>query len=138
MNILITGVSGFLGSRLFSSVSGVITGVGRNDLTDNDGPFYIKTMAKDVDYSDCLANQNVVIHCAARVHLMSDESLDPLSSFREVNTAGTLNLARQAAKAGVRRFIFISSIKVNGEQISLNLKILMAYLKLRQKMGCLR
>ena len=115
MNILITGVSGFLGARIFSKVSGVITGFGRNYLEEFDGPFYIKTMAQNIDYSDCLANQNVVIHCAARVHVMADDSLDPLSSFREVNTAGTLNLARQAAKAGVRRFIFISSIKVNGE-----------------------
>jgi UDP-glucose 4-epimerase len=115
MNILITGVSGFLGSKLYRKIPGRITGIGRNHLEEFDGPFYIKVMAQNVDYSDCLANQNVVIHCAARVHVMSDESLDPLSSFREVNTSGTLNLARQAAKAGVRRFIFISSIKVNGE-----------------------
>jgi UDP-glucose 4-epimerase len=115
MNILISGVSGFLGSRLFNSVSGVITGVDRNDLTDNDGLFYIKTMTKDVEYSDYLANRNVIINCAARVHLMSDKSLYPLSSFRKINTLDTLHLARQPAKAGVRRFIFISSIKVNGE-----------------------
>jgi nucleoside-diphosphate-sugar epimerase len=56
-----------------------------------------------------------VIHTAARVHIMDDSAADPLTEFRKVNTAGTLNLAQQAADAGVKRFIFISSIKVNGE-----------------------
>lgn len=58
---------------------------------------------------------DVVIHCAARVHVMHDQAVDPLIEFRKVNLAGTLNLARQAAAAGVQRFVFISSIKVNGE-----------------------
>lgn len=58
---------------------------------------------------------DVVIHLAARAHVMHDQSIDPLSEFRRVNVDGTLNLARQAAAKGVRRFIFVSSIKVNGE-----------------------
>jgi len=58
---------------------------------------------------------DVVIHLAARVHIMNDDSKDPLAEFRKVNTEGTLNLARQAAESGVRRFIYLSSIKVNGE-----------------------
>ncbi len=62
-----------------------------------------------------MAGVEVVIHAAARVHVMHDESSDPLAEFRKVNVDGTLNLARQAAEAGVGRFIFISSIKVNGE-----------------------
>ncbi len=57
----------------------------------------------------------VVIHAAARAHIMRDEALDPLAEYRRVNVAGTLNLARQAASTGVRRFVFVSSIKVNGE-----------------------
>src|SRR5690606_20390339 len=56
-----------------------------------------------------------VIHCAARVHVMNEHSVDPLGAFRAVNVNATLNLARQAATVGVRRFIFVSSIKVNGE-----------------------
>ncbi|AZD30984.1 UDP-glucose 4-epimerase [Pseudomonas chlororaphis] len=60
----------------------------------------------------------MVIHVAARVHVMHDTLTDPLAAFREVNVEGTLNLARQAVEAGVKRFIFISSIKVNGEQTS--------------------
>ena len=58
---------------------------------------------------------DVVIHTAARVHIMNDSAIDPLSEFRRVNIEGTLNLARQAAKAGVKRFVFISSVRVNGE-----------------------
>ncbi|WP_460120623.1 UDP-glucose 4-epimerase family protein [Pseudomonas sp. H3_G09] len=62
-----------------------------------------------------LRNVEVVVHCAARVHVMNDSSADPLNEFREVNVQGTLRLARSAAASGVKRFIFISSIKVNGE-----------------------
>lgn len=58
---------------------------------------------------------HAVVHCAARVHVMQDGAPDPLQVYREVNVDGTLNLALQAAQAGVRRFVFVSSIKVNGE-----------------------
>ncbi|MCG9095339.1 UDP-glucose 4-epimerase family protein [Laribacter hongkongensis] len=58
---------------------------------------------------------DVLVHLAARVHVMKDTSADPLTEFRKVNVAGTANLARQAAKVGVKRFVFLSSIKVNGE-----------------------
>ncbi|WP_367576982.1 NAD-dependent epimerase/dehydratase family protein [Pseudoalteromonas agarivorans] len=62
-----------------------------------------------------LSGAKVLIHCAARVHIMNDNSENPIDEFRAVNTKGTLNLATQAAQAGVKRFIFISTIKVNGE-----------------------
>ncbi|MCP8689153.1 UDP-glucose 4-epimerase family protein [Marinobacterium sedimentorum] len=62
-----------------------------------------------------LEKADVVIHCAARVHVMADDAADPLTAFRAVNTVATLEFARAAAQAGVRRFIFLSSIKVNGE-----------------------
>ena len=58
---------------------------------------------------------HTVVHAAARVHVMHDTEADPLTAFRAVNVEGTLNLARQAAAAGVKRFVFISSVKVNGE-----------------------
>ena len=58
---------------------------------------------------------STVLHLAARVHIMDDPASDPLAAFRKVNTLGTLNLARQAAATGVNRFVFVSSIKVNGE-----------------------
>ncbi|SKB00791.1 UDP-glucose 4-epimerase [Pseudomonas extremaustralis] len=70
---------------------------------------------EDVNWHSSLAGVDAVVHCAARVHVMSDTEVDPLAAFRKVNVEGTLNLARQAAQAGVRRFVFISSIKVNGE-----------------------
>jgi nucleoside-diphosphate-sugar epimerase len=62
-----------------------------------------------------LQGVDVVVHTAARVHVMADTAADPLTAFRAVNVGGTLNLARQAAAAGVKRFVFISSVKVNGE-----------------------
>jgi len=66
-------------------------------------------------WETALLGIDVVVHCAARVHVMHDDASDPLDAYRIVNVDGTLNLARQAAQAGVRRFVFISSIKVNGE-----------------------
>jgi len=62
-----------------------------------------------------LRGADCIIHTAARVHVMHDTESDPLSAFRSVNADGTLNLAHQAAAAGVKRFVFISSVKVNGE-----------------------
>jgi UDP-glucose 4-epimerase len=67
------------------------------------------------DWSAALAGVNAVVHTAARVHVMQEVAADPLAEFRRVNVQGTLNLARQAAQAGVRRLVFISSVKVNGE-----------------------
>jgi len=66
------------------------------------------------DWRAALAGCDVVVHLAARVHVMSDAASEPLAEFRKVNTVATLNLARQAAAAGVRRFVFVSSVKVNG------------------------
>jgi UDP-glucose 4-epimerase len=67
------------------------------------------------DWQPALPGCNAVVHLAARVHVMNDKAQDPLALYRATNTEGTLNLARQAAQAGVERFIFISTIKVNGE-----------------------
>src|SRR5690606_13782615 len=69
----------------------------------------------DTDWQEALKDCNVVVHLAARVHVMDDKTSDPLAEFLKVNLHGTLNLARQAATAGVRRFVYVSSIKVNGE-----------------------
>jgi UDP-glucose 4-epimerase len=72
-------------------------------------------MNAETDWGLGLQGCYSVIHCAARVHVMKDKVADPLNAYREVNVGGTLNLARQAAAAGVGRFICLSSIKVNGE-----------------------
>jgi nucleoside-diphosphate-sugar epimerase len=58
---------------------------------------------------------DVIVHCAARVHVMNEKGADGLAAFRKINVEGTVRLARRAAECGVKRFIFISSIKVNGE-----------------------
>ncbi|NCO15055.1 MAG: NAD-dependent epimerase/dehydratase family protein, partial [Thiomicrospira sp.] len=71
----------------------------------------------DTDFSLAMAlkNSDVVVHAAARAHIMRDELADPLAEYRKVNRDATLALARLAAQAGVKRFVFVSSIKVNGE-----------------------
>lgn len=69
----------------------------------------------ETDWSDALLGVNVVIHLAARVHVMKDVAADPLAEFLKVNLHGTVNLARQTARASVKRLVYVSSIKVNGE-----------------------
>ncbi|MEZ9793748.1 NAD-dependent epimerase/dehydratase family protein, partial [Vibrio splendidus] len=116
MSILITGALGFLGRVIVDNLRGKekLVLLGRIDKGENSDLFY-KDVNSVTDYSDCLTGVGCIIHCAARVHIMGDESNDPLNDYREVNTLGTLNLARQAVEFGVKRFIFISSIKANGE-----------------------
>jgi nucleoside-diphosphate-sugar epimerase len=72
-------------------------------------------LAPDTDWRRALVGRECVVHLAARVHVMKEESHDPLAEFRRDNVEATLNLARQAAEAGVRRFLFLSTVKVNGE-----------------------
>ena len=120
MNILLTGATGFLGSRIATAlqskpdVSLTVT-LRRTVEIDADHIIEVQGLDANTDWSPALAYQQVVIHAAARAHIMKDEVLDPLSEYRRVNVDGTINLARQSAAAGVKRFIFISSIKVNGE-----------------------
>lgn len=117
MNILLTGSTGFLGSRLLELIPSVFNTellVRKTSLLHSECQ-YIGNIDGESNYSEALNGKDILIHCAARAHLMNDQSTDPLLEFYEVNTYGTLNLAKQAAVAGVKRFIFISSIKVNGE-----------------------
>ena len=116
MNLtLVTGASGFVGSILMKQLAqqGMPTiGVSR---TPTDGVFTVPTYGSEMDWSPLLVGVKTVIHVAARVHVMRDRSLDPLSDFRKANVDATLHLARAAVRAGVKRFVFISTIKVNGE-----------------------
>jgi len=120
MNILLTGASGFIG-RVIERELRKRVGISVTLLVRSPGPAFLPTthvvgrLSVDTDWSTAVAQQQVVIHAAARAHVMKDEVADPLAEYRRVNVEGTLNLARQAAAAGVKRFIFISSIKVNGE-----------------------
>jgi len=133
MKVLITGATGFVGLALVDSlvkasydVTAVVreyssilredvvqvAGCDLKELSSSSSLFQnkIKQTLQDVD---------VVIHLAARVHVMNDNSVDPLTEFRAVNCDVTLELARIAVNAGVKRFIFISSVKVNGEMTAL-------------------
>jgi nucleoside-diphosphate-sugar epimerase len=118
--VLVSGASGFVGTglcaelfRLGQSVRAAV----RSATTQVTG---IETVSVgeingETDWTEALLGIKVIIHLAARVHVMKDNAACPLEASRKVNVDGTINLFRQAAKAGVQRFIFISSIKVNGE-----------------------
>ncbi|HDY7739291.1 TPA: SDR family oxidoreductase [Vibrio vulnificus] len=115
--ILITGSNGFLGSSIVDRVQhkGVKLLDRGGDNKHSCCEFFQHEINGHEDYRHALEDCNTVIHCAARVHVMSDKVDNPLMLYREINTSGTTNLAKQAVEAGVKRFIFISSIKVNGE-----------------------
>jgi nucleoside-diphosphate-sugar epimerase len=120
--IAVTGATGFVGgavSRYLSTRPEFSVRVAvRNGYVCPDNAVdvrLIKSIEPDVRWEAFLQGADVVIHAAARVHVMNDSSTDPEAEYFRLNVAGTLNLAEQAAATGVKRFIFISSIKVNGE-----------------------
>jgi len=120
MKVFVTGANGLVGRVLCTELCrqehDVVAAL-RSESISQAGVerVIIGGIDSTTDWSAALLNVNAVIHLAARVHVMHDAVVDPLAEFRKVNVDGTLNLAVQAAKAGVRRFIFISSVKVNGE-----------------------
>jgi nucleoside-diphosphate-sugar epimerase len=119
MMMLLTGASGFVGAAILETAQ--LRGMSVRPVfrcqtsAEYRGAVIVPTLAADTDWSAAVSDIDVVIHCAARVHVMRDSEADPLMAFRAVNVEGTLNLARQSAHAGVKRFIFVSSVKVNGE-----------------------
>ena len=119
---LVTGGSGFLGRALIDRLArlpdrSVVAPLRTQSVTLANGvrSLLLGDLNGTNDWQTALNGVDVVVHAAARVHVMKEVSRDPLAAFREVNVEATLNLARQAAACGVKRFIFISSIKVNGE-----------------------
>ena len=121
--ILITGATGFIGNALLhhlliTKMPTEIVAAVREDLEQFPKGVCVKKIGDitpDTDWSDALLGAEVVIHLAARVHVMEDTYNSPIQEYRRINVDGTLNLARQSAALGLKRFIFISSIKVNGE-----------------------
>jgi nucleoside-diphosphate-sugar epimerase len=120
MKFLVTGANGFVGKALCDELSEqgyAVRGAVRSAKVVIEQCERVVTGEFDnnTDWATALTGVDVVIHLAARVHVMHETSIDPLAAFRQVNVAGTENLARQAARAGVKRLVYVSSIKVNGE-----------------------
>ncbi len=121
--ILVTGATGFVGKALVQRLLAddesrrlvVAVRIYGQPWPKQVIPIVTGDLKPSTDWSIALEGVAVVVHSAARVHVMHDTEADPLTVFRAVNVDGTLNLARQAAAAGVKRFVFISSVKVNGE-----------------------
>ena len=124
MNILVTGANGFIGRALCErllaegcQVRGAVRSkVSRTALPAGVEATPIGSIGSDTEWGEALAGIDTVVHLAARVHVMDDAAYDPLAAYRQVNVEGTECLAIAAANAGVKRFVYISSVKVNGEK----------------------
>lgn len=123
-NVLVTGSTGFVGRPLckkllqkaFSVRGSVWIAEATSNLPAGMQAASIESIGPDTDWSAALTGIDTIIHLAARVHVMDETSGDPLAAYRKVNVGGTENLARQAAAHGVRRLVFLSSVKVHGEE----------------------
>lgn len=124
--VLVSGATGFVGRALCSELvqrEYGVRAVVRDFSRSVDGHcelVKINSIESTTDWSSALHGVDVVVHLAARVHVMRDTATSPLTEFRRVNVEGTLKLASQAAALGVRRFVYLSSIKVNGESTRLD------------------
>ena len=118
MKFFLTGATGFVGSRLLGHL--VADGISVRALVREPSdilPAEVGQIIGDLDsFSGDLVGIDVVVHMAARAHMMRDEVVDPLMEYRKINRDSTLALARLAAQAKVERFVFVSSIGVNGNQ----------------------
>jgi nucleoside-diphosphate-sugar epimerase len=121
LKVLLIGASGFVGRHLMRHLlaEGIPfrAAVHRSEDGFPAGVEVVRGTRLDsrFDWSPALAGCDAVVHLGARVHIMADKSADPLADYRAINVDGTLSLGRQAISAGIRRFVFLSSIKVNGE-----------------------
>jgi nucleoside-diphosphate-sugar epimerase len=122
-NILVTGATGFVGSALIKRLmqennkltATVMAGEDAGHLPAAVKLVTVEPLSDSSNFTNALQNIDIVIHLAARVHIMRESATDPLHEFRKANLHGTVCLARQAAKAGVKRFVFMSTIGVNGD-----------------------
>ena len=120
-SVMVTGANGFVGEALVTSLMSkgfTLRQTVRQmkaETSCDESVFVSGDINESTNWMDALAGVDVIVHTAARVHVMAERSLDPIAEFRRVNVLGSVNLARQAAKSGVKRFIYLSSVKVNGE-----------------------
>ena len=120
MRVLVTGASGFAGGpvcRALTAAGHEVTGAVRREsrLPEGTRPVRVGDLGAETDWTDALAGQAVVVHLAARAHVMAETEGDPTALFRRINRDGAMRLAEQAAAAGVRRLVFISTVKAQGE-----------------------
>ena len=123
--ILVTGASGFIGKSLTTkliwqgySVCAAVRST--KSQVNNAEVVVVGEIDGNTDWTNALRSVDVVIHLAARVHVMNEHATSPLAEFRKVNVEGTQHLAEFAASVGVKRFVYVSSVKVNGEQTDLS------------------
>lgn len=122
MRFLVTGANGFVGNYLCAellrqghAVRAAVRSAS-SPIVENAEVVVTGAIDGETNWADALRDVDMVIHLAARVHVMKDTAADPLAEFLKINLQGTANLAYQAAAAGVKRLVYASSIKVNGEQ----------------------
>lgn len=123
VKILVTGANGFVGRALCTALSErghEVRRIARNQPAgatpeERSATFSVGSIDGQTDWTQVLPGIDTVIHLAARVHVMQESAADPLAEFRRVNVAGTERLACAAAAAGVKRLVYVSSVKVNGE-----------------------
>jgi len=133
MRVLVTGANGFIGQplSLFLTKHGYqirsVVRVARGHFLNKEirkrketkDFVAVGSIDSNTDWTNVLQDIDAVIHLAARVHKINDGTVNPLAAFQEVNTTGTEHLARESAKIGVRRFVYLSTVKVNGEETGL-------------------
>ena len=121
--VLVTGANGFIGTNLCKKLIDDefhVYGVARSEksylLPERVEAVPIKSIDGDTDWKNFLEGMNIVVHLAARVHVMKDSVSNHFAEYQKVNVMGSARLAQTAAECGVKRFIFMSSVKVNGEE----------------------
>lgn len=124
---MVTGANGFVGSEFLAEISrrrhngcGFVARSAVRTMAYSSPPkgdcFVVGEIDAKTNWLPALSGVAVVVHLAARAHVLTDEAKNPLTVFRETNVDGTMNLAKQALQVGIRRFIFVSSIGVNGNR----------------------
>lgn len=122
--VLVTGANGFIGRALCErlhrdgcwDVIGAVRAETASSLPDGIKTVEVGSIGPHTDWSNALSDIDFIVHLAARVHVMKETSKNPIAEYRDVNVLGIERLARMAAQRGVKRFIFVSTIKVNGEE----------------------